>query len=127
MSIPKLPEKLISCQNISTSYKENCYFFQFTGIMSTDAVGREYLKETNMMFISGVIVAIAVEHSNLHKRVALKVLLLIGTSPRRLMLGFMLPTLFLSMWISNTATTAMMVPIVDAVLSELEREELKDG
>lgn len=95
--------------------------------MSTDAVGREYLKETNMMFISGVIVAIAVEHSNLHKRVALKVLLLIGTSPRRLMLGFMLPTLFLSMWISNTATTAMMVPIVDAVLSELEREELKDG
>ena len=103
------------------------FFFQFTGIMSTDAVGREYLKETNMMFISGVIVAIAVEHSNLHKRVALKVLLLIGTSPRRLMLGFMLPTLFLSMWISNTATTAMMVPIVDAVLSELEREELKDG
>ena len=95
--------------------------------MSTDAVGREYLKETNMMFISGVIVAIAVEHSNLHKRVALKVLLWIGTSPRRLMLGFMLPTLFLSMWISNTATTAMMVPIVDAVLSELEREELKDG
>ena len=80
-----------------------------------------------MMFISGVIVAIAVEHSNLHKRVALKVLLLIGTSPRRLMLGFMLPTLFLSMWISNTATTAMMVPIVDAVLSELEHEELKDG
>ena len=80
-----------------------------------------------MMFISGVIVAIAVEHSNLHKRVALKVLLLIGTSPRRLMLGFMLPTLFLSMWISNTATTAMMVSIVDAVLSELEREELKDG
>ena len=95
--------------------------------MTTDEVGREYLKETNMMFISGVIVAIAVEHSNLHKRVALKVLLLIGTSPRRLMLGFMLPTLFLSMWISNTATTAMMVPIVDAVLSELEREELKDG
>ena len=89
--------------------------------MTTDAVGREYLKETNMMFMSGIIVAIAVEHSNLHQRVALKVLLCIGTSPRRLMLGFMLPTAFLSMWISNTATTAMMVPIVDAVLLELER------
>ena len=41
----------------------------------------------------------------------------------RLMLGFMLPTMFLSMWISNTATTAMMVPIVEAVLSELNQED----
>lgn len=94
----------------------------FAGIMTTDAVGREYMKETNMMFISGLMVAIAVEHSNLHRRVALKVLLLIGTSPALLMLGFMLSTMFLSMWISNTATTAMMVPIVDAVLSQLERD-----
>ena len=51
----------------------------------------------------------------------------IGTSPPRLMLGFMLPTAFLSMWISNTATTAMMVPIVDAVLSQLEQDELDSG
>jgi len=51
--------------------------------MTTDAVGKEYLKETNMMFISGIVVAIAVEHCNLHKRVALKFLLLVGTSPRR--------------------------------------------
>ena len=92
--------------------------------MTTDAVGREYLKETNMMFISGVIVAIAVEHSNLHKRVALKVLLWIGTSPRRLMLGFMLPTLFLSMWISNTATTAMMVPIVGRISNKMSIETI---
>lgn len=91
--------------------------------MTTDAVGREYLKETNMMFMAGLMVAISVEHSNLHRRIALKVLLLIGTSPRKLMLGFMLPTMFLSMWISNTATTAMMVPIVDAVLSQLEQDE----
>ena len=41
--------------------------------MSTDAVGREYLKETNMMFIGGLMVAIGVEHSNLHRRIALKV------------------------------------------------------
>lgn len=51
--------------------------------MTTDAVGKEYLKETNMMFISGIIMAIAVEHCNLHKRIALNVMLLIGTSPRR--------------------------------------------
>ena len=73
--------------------------------------------------MAGLMVAISVEHSNLHRRIALKVLLLIGTSPRKLMLGFMLPTMFLSMWISNTATTAMMVPIVDAVLSQLEQDE----
>ena len=46
------------------------------GIMTTDAVGREYLKETNMMFIGGLMVAIGVEHSNLHRRIALKVSLL---------------------------------------------------
>ena len=45
----------------------------------------------------------------------LRALLLVGTSPRRVLLGFMLPTAVLSMWISNTATTAMMLPIVDAV------------
>ena len=62
-----------------------------------------------------LIVAISVEKCHLHQRIALKALVTIGTSPRLLMLGLMLPTMFLSMWISNTATTAMMLPIVDAV------------
>lgn len=52
------------------------------GIMTTNDVGKEYLKETNMMFMSGIIVAIAVEHCNLHKRIALNVLYVVGTSPR---------------------------------------------
>ena len=92
------------------------------GVMHTGEVCEKYLKESNMMFVGGMIVAIAVEHSGLHQRVALRILLAIGTSPRLLMLGFMLPTMFLSMWISNTATTAMMVPIVEAVLSEINGE-----
>jgi len=92
------------------------------GVMSTGEVCQKYLKESNMMFVGGLIVAIAVEHSGLSKRVALKALTSVGTSPRLLMLGFMLPTMFLSMWISNTATTAMMVPIVEAVLSEINED-----
>ena len=55
--------------------------------------------------------AISVEKCHLHQRIALKALVTIGTSPRLLMLGLMLPTMFLSMWISNTATTSMMVTI----------------
>ncbi len=53
--------------------------------------------------------AAAVEHCELHRRIALNAMRLIGVSPRRLALGVMVPTAFLSMWISNTATTAMMV------------------
>ena len=71
----------------------------------------------------GLIMAIAVEESGLHKRIALVALNLIGSSDRLLLLGFMIPTAFCSMWISNTATTAMMIPIIEAVLSEIEDEK----
>jgi len=63
--------------------------------------------------------ALAIEDCNLHRRVALTVLNKIGTSPRLLLLGFMLPTAFLSMWISNTAACAMMLPILEAILAEI--------
>ncbi|MRB67794.1 anion transporter, partial [Bacillus thuringiensis] len=61
------------------------------------------------------------ESSNLHRRIALGILRLVGVKRRWLMLGFMLPTWFLSMWISNTATTAMMFPVAQAVLDQFER------
>ena len=63
--------------------------------------------------------AIAIEECGLHRRIALSAMSLVGTAPRFLMLGFMVPTALLSMWISNTATTAMMLPIMEAVLAEL--------
>ncbi|XP_023349618.1 solute carrier family 13 member 5 isoform X3 [Eurytemora carolleeae] len=87
--------------------------------MTTAQTSMYYMKSSCMLFIGGLMVAIAIENSNLHRRVGLRVLLMVGSSPRLVLLGFMIPTAILSMWISNTASTAMMIPILEAVLVEL--------
>lgn len=92
-----------------------------------------------MVFLGSLIAASAVEKSNLHERIALKVIMMTGTSPRRqvilsndtiynprsspfrLSMGFMFTTAFLSMWISNLASVALMIPIVNAALEQLTR------
>ena len=70
-------------------------------------------------FLLGLMLALAIEDCNLHRRIALFVLSRVGTSPRSLLLGFMLSAALLSMWISNTAACAMMIPILDAILDEV--------
>ncbi|XP_067930162.1 solute carrier family 13 member 2-like [Watersipora subatra] len=93
-------------------------------ILKAGDVAKEYLKDLNVMFMGGLMIAVVIEHSQLHRRISLGILRKMGTNPRFLMLGFMLPTWFLSMWISNTATTAMMLAIVQAVIDQLSAQEL---
>jgi sodium-dependent dicarboxylate transporter 2/3/5 len=85
--------------------------FPLTGIMKSAEVAREYASWLIFLFLGGFLIAIAVERWNLHKRIALHILRVIGGRPRRLVLGVMAATAFLSMWLSNTATTMMMLPI----------------
>ncbi|XP_046377536.1 solute carrier family 13 member 2-like isoform X2 [Haliotis rufescens] len=101
--------------------------FPLFGVMKASDVAGNYIKQATMFIIGGLTLAIAIENCQLHKRIALKTLTLFGVQPRWLMLGFMLPTWFLSLWISNIATTAMMIPIVNAVLDELRKIKYKSN
>jgi sodium-dependent dicarboxylate transporter 2/3/5 len=96
------------------------------GIMASRQVAVSYANHLVFLFLGGFLIAIAIERVNLHLRIALHILRAIGSSPRRLLLGFMVATAFLSMWISNTASTMMMLPIGMAVVHELTRQK-EDG
>lgn len=99
------------------------------GIMPGKEVAPNYINSTIFIFIGGFLIALAMERWNLHRRIALRVLLLFGHSPANLVLGFMVAVAFLSAWISNTATTIAMMPVGLAVIHQLEdrygREEVK--
>ncbi len=71
------------------------------------------------LYIGGFIIALAIERWGLHRRIALNIIHLVGTNLARLVLGFMLATAFLSMWISNTATSVMMLPIGLAIVAQM--------
>jgi len=94
--------------------------FPLFGIMNGRDVSTQYVNHIIFIFIGGFLVALAMERWNLHKRMALKVLMFFGVNPKFILLGFMVATALLSMWISNTATTMMMIPISLAIVTKLE-------
>lgn len=93
-------------------------------------VANQYMDWIILLFMGGFIIAIAVEKWNLHKRIALHILRIIGGQPHRLVLGFMIATGFLSMWLSNTATALMMMPMGMSLIllyEELNEKIVADG
>ncbi|XP_058800705.1 protein I'm not dead yet-like [Phymastichus coffea] len=98
--------------------------FPCLGILSTAETCLCYMNDTIMVFIGGLILAISIEHCNLHLRIALGVMRFVGCSHTKLLAGLFTVISFLSMWVSNTACTAMMVPIIFAILRELEEAGL---
>ena len=93
--------------------------FPLFGIMDGRAVAATYFNDVIFLFMGGFLVSLAMEKWDLHKRIAFNILYFTGTSPARILLGFMLASFFLSMWISNTATAMMMLPIAMAIIRQL--------
>ena len=83
---------------------------------TTASFGHKYV----FLYVGGFIIAIAIQKWNLHKRIALNIINLIGTNVVNIILGFMMATAFMSMWISNTATAVMMLPIAIAIVTQLK-------
>jgi sodium-dependent dicarboxylate transporter 2/3/5 len=97
--------------------------FPLLGILRPVDAAAPYANPVVFLFLGGFLLAIAMQRWGLHRRVALAIVAHVGTKPEQLVLGFMLATAFLSMWISNTATAAMMVPIGIAICDLLRPDD----
>lgn len=94
--------------------------YPLLGILKANSTAPIYFNSTIFLFLGGFIIALTMERWNLHKRIALWIIRVVGGGPARIVLGFMIAAGFLSMWISNTATAIMMLPIGMAIVYEME-------
>lgn len=94
--------------------------FPLFGILDGKVTSSAYFNDVIFLFMGGFMVALAMERWDLHRRIALHILCITGVSPARILLGFMVASFFLSMWISNTATVMMMLPIAMSIISRLD-------
>jgi solute carrier family 13 (sodium-dependent dicarboxylate transporter), member 2/3/5 len=101
--------------------------FPLLGISSMNAITQPYSQPIIYLFVGGFVLALAMERWNLHRRIALEIVARVGTNRKRIILGFVIATGFLSMWISNTATTVMMLPIALSLISQFEEFRKSSG
>ena len=94
------------------------------GVADSKMVAAQYMDQTIFLFIGGFLLAFAIERWNLHKRIALSILSRLGKSPATLLAGVMITAYLISMWISNTATTMMLISAVIAIILEVEEQSL---
>lgn len=100
--------------------------FPVLGVRSIDAAAAPYANPLIFLFLGGFVVAVAMQRWNLHRRIALSIVQRVGTRPQRIVIGFIIASAFLSMWVSNTATALMMLPIGLSVI-DLTHERLEEG
>ncbi len=101
--------------------------FPISGVLKIDQALVNYIDKVVFLFFGGFVLGLALEKWNLHKRIALGIVKITGTSPNKIILGFIIATAFISMWISNTATTMMMYPIALSVNALIEANYVGKG
>jgi solute carrier family 13 (sodium-dependent dicarboxylate transporter), member 2/3/5 len=92
--------------------------FPLTGVLGIDETAVFYGESTIFLFLGGFLLALGLQESGVHRRIALRIVAFIGVDPARIVLGFMAATVFISMWVSNTATVMVMLPIAISVLEQ---------
>lgn len=98
------------------------FIFPLANVIDAITAAKTYFHTVNVMFIGSVLVALAIEYCNLHTRLALFIIIHIGSEPKRILLGLILVTMSLSAFMMNSGCTAMMCPIVKAIIQTLEEE-----
>lgn len=109
--------------NIAVTALLPLLLFPLIDVMPIAEVGNNYGSPIIFLFFGGFVLALALEKVNLHKRIALNIIRITGRTPNKVVLGFMIATAFMSMWISNTASTVVMLPIAISVIRLLIDDE----